>query len=210
MATKSDFTTEEWKTIVAAPPMIGLAVACASLNGPWGVVKEMLSMGMAMAEMLQKGASNPLIADLAADLKNRQTKPESPPNLQDPEICTDIALKHIRAVNELLRTVKPKVTMRMILRSGCLRLENGSPNQPTKAAYSVSAVSASPKRKRMCCDKSPSPWVSQQADLSLAHFFSCTSLWRGEFSAMNYLPPTSPGNNLAAYSRFTASMSELS
>lgn len=102
MAGKSDFTAEEWKTIVAAPPMIGLAVACASLNGPWGVMKEMLSMGMAMAEMLQKGASNPLIADLAADLKNRQTKPESPPNLQDPEICTDIALKHIRAVNELL------------------------------------------------------------------------------------------------------------
>lgn len=102
MARKSDFTLDEWKMIVAAPPMVGLAVACASLNGPWGVMKEMLSMGMAMAEMLQKGASNPLIADLGTDLKERQTKPESPANLKDPEICTDIALKHIRAVNEIL------------------------------------------------------------------------------------------------------------
>ena len=59
-------------------------------------------MGLAMAEMLQKGASNPLIADLTEDLKQRQTKPEPPPNLKDPEICTDIALKHVRAVNELL------------------------------------------------------------------------------------------------------------
>ena len=76
MPGKTDFTPEEWKKIVAAAPMVGLAVTCASPNGPWGVMKEMLSMGMAMAEMLQKGSSNPLIADLAADLKARQTKPE--------------------------------------------------------------------------------------------------------------------------------------
>jgi hypothetical protein len=57
VARKTDFTTEEWKMIVAAAPMVGLAVSCASPNGPWGVLKEMLSMGMAMAEMLQKGSS---------------------------------------------------------------------------------------------------------------------------------------------------------
>src|ERR1043166_654100 len=102
MASQFDFTPEEWKTIVAAAPMVGLAVTCASPNGPWGVMKEMLSMGMAMAEMLQKGSSNPLIADLAADLKARQTKPEPPQNLKNPEQCKDAALQHIKAVNELL------------------------------------------------------------------------------------------------------------
>ena len=61
-----------------------------------------VSMGMAMAEMLQKGSSNPLIADLAADLKARQTKPEPPQNLKNPEQCKDAALQHVRAVNELL------------------------------------------------------------------------------------------------------------
>ena len=102
MTGKADFTPEEWKKIVAAAPMVGLAVTCASPNGPWGVMKEMLSMGMAMAEMLQKGSSNPLIADLAADLKARQIKPEPPQNLQDPEQCKDAALQHVRAVNEIL------------------------------------------------------------------------------------------------------------
>ena len=109
MASKADFTPEEWKTIVAAAPMVGLAVTCASPNGPWGVMKEMLSMGMAMAEMLQKGSSNPLIAELAADLKARQTKPEPPQALKDPEQCKESALSHVRDVNDLLkRKVKPE------------------------------------------------------------------------------------------------------
>jgi len=109
MASKSDFTPEEWKTIVAAAPMVGLAVTCASPNGPWGVMKEMLSMGMAMAEMLEKGSSNTLIAELAADLKARQTKPEPPEGMKDPEQCKQAALNHVRAVNDVLnRKVKPE------------------------------------------------------------------------------------------------------
>jgi len=107
MPTKFDFTPEEWKTIVAAAPMVGLAVACASPNGPWGVMKEMLSMGMAMAEMLQKGSSNSLIAELTADLQARQTKPEPPEGVKDPDLCKELALKHVRAVNEIVdRKVK--------------------------------------------------------------------------------------------------------
>ena len=107
MASKADFTAEEWQTIVAAAPMVGLAVTCASPNGPWGVLKEMLSMGMAMAEMLQKGGSNPLIADLAADFKARQTKPEPPKGIKDSEQGKELALNHVRAVNDLLdRKVK--------------------------------------------------------------------------------------------------------
>ena len=107
MASKADFTAEEWKTIVGAAPMVGLAVTCASPNGPWGVLKEMLSMGMAMAEMLQKGSSNPLIAELAADLKARQTKLEPPQGIRDPEQCKELALNHVRTVNDLIdRKVK--------------------------------------------------------------------------------------------------------
>jgi hypothetical protein len=109
MASKSDFTPEEWKTIVAAAPMVGLAVTCASPNGPWGVMKEILSMGMAMGEMLQKGSSNPLIAELAADLKARQTKAEPPEGMKNPDKCKEAALNHIRAVNDLInRKVKPE------------------------------------------------------------------------------------------------------
>jgi hypothetical protein len=109
MATKADFTPEEWKTIVAVAPMVGLAVTCASPNGPWGVMKELLSMGMGMAEMLEKGSSNTLIAELAADLKARQTKLEPPQGMNDPEQCKQAALNHVRAVSDLLeRKVKPE------------------------------------------------------------------------------------------------------
>jgi hypothetical protein len=109
MASKSDFTADEWKTIVAAAPMVGLAVTCASPNGPWGVMKEMLSMGMAMAEMLQKGSSNSLIAELTADLKARHTKPEPPQAMKDPEQCKEAALNHIKVLNDLIdRKVKPE------------------------------------------------------------------------------------------------------
>ena len=107
MASKADFSPEEWKTIVAAAPMVGLAVMCASPNGPWGAMKEMLSMGMAIAEMLQKGSSNALIAELAADLKARQTKLEPPQEIKDPESCRELALGHVKAVNDLInRKVK--------------------------------------------------------------------------------------------------------
>jgi hypothetical protein len=102
MASKADFTPEEWKTLVAAAPMVGLAVMCASPNGPWGMMKEVLSMGMAMAEIVQKGSSNPLIAALIADLKARATKVEPPQGLTDPEKGKEAALNHVRAVNDLV------------------------------------------------------------------------------------------------------------
>ncbi len=109
MASKADFTPEEWKAIVAAAPMVGLAVTCASPSGPWGVMKEMLSMGMAMTEMLEKGRNNSLIAELGADLKARQTKSEPPQGMTDAEQCKQTALSHLRGVNEVLdRKVKPE------------------------------------------------------------------------------------------------------
>ena len=43
MATKADFTAEEWSQIQRAPFMAGLAVVAASPSGPFGVVKEMFS-----------------------------------------------------------------------------------------------------------------------------------------------------------------------
>jgi hypothetical protein len=55
-----------------------------------------------MAEMLQKGSSNPLIAELAADLKARQTKPEPPQGIKDPDQAKELALNHVKAVNDIL------------------------------------------------------------------------------------------------------------
>lgn len=102
MAGKQDFTAEEWKSIVAAAPMVGLAVASASPNGPFGVMKEMFSVGMAMAEMVNKGSSNPLIAALIEDVKQRATRPDRPEGVTDAEQAKQVAVAHIKAVSELI------------------------------------------------------------------------------------------------------------
>ena len=108
MAQKSDFTEEEWQLIVAAAPMMGLAVTCASPNGPLGVMKEMLSMGMAMAEIIQRGSDNPLIASLIADLKERKTRIAPPPDLKDADQGRSAALDQARQLAALLHRKVPE------------------------------------------------------------------------------------------------------
>ncbi len=68
MATKADFTADEWKQIQRAPFMAGLAVVAASPSGPLGVVKEMFAVGKMLAEVKTQGSSNDLIKALVADL----------------------------------------------------------------------------------------------------------------------------------------------
>ena len=69
MATKADFTTEEWSQIQRAPFMAGLAVVAASPSGPFGVVKEMFAVGKMLGEVKAQGSSNELIKALVADIE---------------------------------------------------------------------------------------------------------------------------------------------
>ena len=98
MSGKSAFSEQEWKNIVAAAPMVGMAVSAASPNGPWGVIKEMFSVGMAMAELTREGSDNQLIQDLLNDLKARETRPERPPGMKNQQEVIDYALNHLRDV----------------------------------------------------------------------------------------------------------------
>ena len=102
MAGKADFTADEWKQLVGAAPMVGLAVVSASPNGPFGVMKEMMAIGMAMAEVVQKGSANPLITALIEDLKARATRPEAPANIASVEQAKEAAINHLKGVAALL------------------------------------------------------------------------------------------------------------
>jgi hypothetical protein len=104
MTTKSDYTAEEWQTIFTAAPMVGLAVTAASPNGPFGVMKEMFSVGMAIGDTLQKGTSNPLISALIEDMKARGTKPDRPQGISTPEDAQKLALDSLRKLNQILAT----------------------------------------------------------------------------------------------------------
>jgi hypothetical protein len=107
MATKADFTEAEWKTIVGTPPMVGLAVAMASPNGPFGVMKEMLSIGMELAHMVKGGSSNPLLNAIIDDVKARATKPEMPAGASSPAQAKAAALANIKAAAALIDQKAP-------------------------------------------------------------------------------------------------------
>ena len=104
MAAKADFSPDEWKSLIAAPSMVGLAISAASPNGPFGVVKEMFAVGMAMAEVIQKGSNNPLISALCEDIKARATRPEPPAGLRSADQIKQAALDHLKKVGALLKS----------------------------------------------------------------------------------------------------------
>jgi hypothetical protein len=102
MSTKADYTPEEWQALYTAAPMVGLAVAASSPNGPIGVMKEMFSVGMAIGEILQKGSSNQLISSLVDDIRQRGTSPEKPQGVSNMEQAKAAALEHLKKVSDIL------------------------------------------------------------------------------------------------------------
>ncbi len=98
MATKTDFSESEWKAIVGALPMTGLAVACASPNGPFGMMKEMMSVALTVADVMKAGSSTPIIQAIVDDMKARGTKPEMPADIKTTEAGSAAALAHLKTV----------------------------------------------------------------------------------------------------------------
>ncbi|MGH8511629.1 MAG: hypothetical protein ACREU9_11405 [Gammaproteobacteria bacterium] len=103
MTKQSEFTEEEWRYIVSGPPMVGVAVAAASLSGPIGMMKEMLALGMALGQVAERGSPNALITAVVKDLKERTTAPQAPPELLSaPHVAKEHALSHLGEVSQIL------------------------------------------------------------------------------------------------------------
>jgi hypothetical protein len=102
MSNKSSYTADEWQIIFKAPPMAGLLVTLASPNGPFGVMKEMFAVGMALGETFQKGSDNELVKALIEDMKARGTTPQRPEGLDTPDKARAATTDALRALDELL------------------------------------------------------------------------------------------------------------
>jgi hypothetical protein len=110
MATKADFTVEEWKQIQRAPFMAGLAVVAASPSGPFGVIKEMFAVGKMLAEVKTQGASNELVKALVSDLEGAREQ-SAPAELQgkSPDQVRSHAIESLRQVTALIeKKAKPE------------------------------------------------------------------------------------------------------
>jgi hypothetical protein len=73
MSTKADYSADEWKALLTAPFMAGLAVAAASPSGPIGVLREMFAVGKILTETKSQahpsdGPHSELLQALVTDL----------------------------------------------------------------------------------------------------------------------------------------------
>jgi hypothetical protein len=58
MATKSNFTSEEWGKLLASPMVAGMAITAADPSGLWGLLKEGMAGGWALLEARQNTQAN--------------------------------------------------------------------------------------------------------------------------------------------------------
>lgn len=106
MSAKTDYSKDEWDSLLKAPMMAAMAVVAASPSGPIGVLKEMFAVGKGVLDGAE-GTTNPLIAAVIADVKagNRPPMPADRP--QDLAQVKAQALGACREVAALLGRKAP-------------------------------------------------------------------------------------------------------
>jgi hypothetical protein len=67
MADKSNFAREEWTLLLQSPMIVSMAVTAADPSGLWGVLKESLAGGGALARATKDANANALVKAVAAD-----------------------------------------------------------------------------------------------------------------------------------------------
>ena len=110
MASKADFTAEEWQQILTAPQMASLYVAFASPSGPLGVVQEMVASSKMIVEAMKAESGNALIDAVVADYRQRvesKEKLEPPQMSKDPEQIKAQCLQACRDLDALLAEQAP-------------------------------------------------------------------------------------------------------
>ena len=72
MATKQNFTPEEWTKVLESIMLAGMAVSAADPSGLWGTVTEALASKSALASSKRDAESNELINAVIADLETKE------------------------------------------------------------------------------------------------------------------------------------------
>jgi hypothetical protein len=67
MADKTTFTKEEWTLLMESPTIAGMAITAADPSGLWGLMKESLAAGGALAEAATGAGTNTLVKSVATD-----------------------------------------------------------------------------------------------------------------------------------------------
>lgn len=69
MATKADFTVDEWKLILGSPMLTGMAVTLAEPSGLWGMMQEGMASGQALLAARKDPGALSLVKEIVADME---------------------------------------------------------------------------------------------------------------------------------------------
>ena len=74
MASKANFSQDEWARVVASPMVAGMAITAADPSGLWGLLKEALASGWSLLDAKQNAAASPLAKAVAEDITTPETR----------------------------------------------------------------------------------------------------------------------------------------
>ena len=114
MATKSNFTAEEWGRLLSSPMIAGMAITAADPSGIWGLLKEGMAGGWALVEARQNAHANSLVKAVAEDFATAEGRTAARTALQARftggklEGLKDAALAELRAISSTLDAKAPE------------------------------------------------------------------------------------------------------
>jgi hypothetical protein len=115
MATKSNFTAEEWGRLLSSPMIAGMAITAADPSGVWGLLKEGMAGGWALLEARQNAQANPLVKAVAEDFATAEGRTAARTALQTRfegskklEALKDAALAELSAISIILDAKAPE------------------------------------------------------------------------------------------------------
>jgi hypothetical protein len=104
MATKADFTEEEWTRLGRAPVVAGMAISLADPGGPIETIKESSAALRTVLEAAQSGAYGEFVQAAARDFADKAKQRQNPMAGFKPKgaAAGEEVLAELRAVNALL------------------------------------------------------------------------------------------------------------
>jgi hypothetical protein len=114
MAGKSDFTPEEWKTLLESAMMAGIAVTAADPSGLWGTLKESMASARTIMGAAHDSAAAELVRAIASDYETSEGRTVAREGLRaelsgkKPAEIVAKALDVIKKAAELIDTKAPR------------------------------------------------------------------------------------------------------
>src|SRR5208337_3799619 len=72
MATKANFTPDEWKTLLQSPLLVGIAVSAADPSGLFGMLKEIMASARALVQAKADPKADELVKAVAGDFETSE------------------------------------------------------------------------------------------------------------------------------------------